>query len=152
MKVALLVSTGDAVDFATPQRADQLLIAPALEFKFGRSFNAKLEHSLRRLDVAGGELFTENLSQLRLVYQFNLRMFVRTIMQYRDIVRDPSLYTFPVNAKDEDLFTELLYSYKINPQTVAFVGYSDGRVGTETFDLTRANRTFFVKLGYAWLR
>ncbi len=79
-------------------------------------------------------------------------MFVRTIMQYRDIVRDPSLYTFPVNAKDEDLFTELLYSYKINPQTVAFVGYSDGRVGTETFDLTRANRTFFVKLGYAWAR
>ncbi len=107
---------------------------------------------MQELDVSGGRLFTANLSQLRLVYQFNVRMFVRTIMQYQNIERDPSLYTFAVNAQDKDLLTELLYSYKINPRTVAFVGYSDSQVGTDMISLTQADRTFFVKLGYAWIR
>jgi hypothetical protein len=42
-------------------------------------------------------------------------------------------------------------AYKINPQTVFFVGYSDTRPGDERNDLRQQNRTVFVKLGYAWL-
>jgi hypothetical protein len=43
----------------------------------------------------------------------------------------------------------------VNPQTVLFVGYSDGRLGTldETFTrtpVTLTGRTLFLKLGYAW--
>jgi hypothetical protein len=45
----------------------------------------------------------------------------------------------------------VLFSYKVNPQTVAFLGYSDNAQGTGSLALTRADRTFFVKLGYAWV-
>ena len=143
-KYTLFAKSGDAVDFANTQAADQLILQPAVEMKLGRRFNAKLDHTLQKLDVAGGTLFTANLSQLRLVYQFNVRMFVRTILQYQDLERGP--------ARDENLFTQLLFSYKINPRTVAFLGYSDSRVGTDTISLTQADRTFFIKLGYAWVR
>lgn len=151
-KFSFFSQVGDTVDFANGRAADHVLLVPRVELKFGRRFNTKFDHTWQELNVNGGKLFTVNLSQLRLVYQFNVRMFVRTILQYQDIERDPSLYTFAVSARDRNLLTQLLYSYKINPQTVAFVGYSDSRVGTELISLTRADRTFFVKLGYAWVR
>jgi hypothetical protein len=48
--------------------------------------------------------------------------------------------------------TQLLYSYKLNPQTVLFVGYSDNaREDDEVLDLTRTDRTVFAKLSYAWM-
>jgi hypothetical protein len=60
-----------------------------------------------------------------------------------------------VNPETRSLFTQLLFSYKVNPQTVVFLGYSDNRQGFLTpeltrTDLTRSDRTFFLKLGYAW--
>ncbi len=152
-KFTLFTKVGETVDFANNQEADQVLLEPGVEVKLGRRFNARLNHNFQELDVAGGTLFTAHLSQLRLVYQFNVRMFVRTIMQYRDLERDLSLYTFPPdNAEEKDLFSELLFSYKVNPQTVVFVGYSDIEVGTDMISLTQAKQMFFVKLGYAWVR
>jgi hypothetical protein len=35
---------------------------------------------------------------------------------------------------------------------VLFAGYSDTRLGGESIDLTQAERTFFLKVGYAFLR
>ena len=45
----------------------------------------------------------------------------------------------------------LTQSYKINPRTVLFVGYSDNCYGTQDYSMTRYDRTFFIKLGYAWV-
>lgn len=49
------------------------------------------------------------------------------------------------------VLTQLLFSYKINPRTVLFIGYSDNYLGSQDFGLTQLGRTFFVKLGYAWV-
>ena len=53
------------------------------------------------------------------------------------------------------LFAQLLYAYKVNPQTVFFLGYSQDGEGLVDVDrlrvpLTTRGRTFFLKLGYAW--
>ncbi len=47
------------------------------------------------------------------------------------------------------MFTQLLFSYRVNPQTVFLTGYSDAADGSGT-DLIRVNRTFFLKVGYAF--
>lgn len=74
------------------------------------------------------------------------------IVQYLDVLRDPELYLFPISKKTQTIFTQLLFSYKINPQTVLFLGYSDNYLGMTGIDVTQTDRTFFVKLGYAWTR
>jgi len=51
----------------------------------------------------------------------------------------------------ERVFKGVSFSYKLNPQTVLFAGYSDNLFGDERVDLTRNDRTFFLKLGYAWV-
>jgi hypothetical protein len=85
------------------------------------------------------------------LYNFSTRMFARGILQYRDITRNPANFTVPVDPEVERLFTQFLFSYKLNPQTVLFVGYSDNRLGERDISLTQTDRTFFVKLGYAWV-
>ena len=60
--------------------------------------------------------------------------------------------SFPTPSRTRRLFSQLLFSYKLNPQTVALVGYSDNADTAQTADLARANRTFFMKVGYAWVR
>jgi hypothetical protein len=146
------VHAGRQVDFANAQQADQLRIDPGLRLDLGRHLRLNLDHSHEELDVEGGRLFTARLTQLRATYQFNVRTFVRVVSQYLDIERDVDLYTSEVDAESESLFNQLLFSYKINPQTVAFLGYSDSYLGDQSVDLLQQGRTLFFKVGYAWLR
>ncbi|MDX1631367.1 MAG: hypothetical protein R3234_05880, partial [Thermoanaerobaculia bacterium] len=141
---------GETFDFANDRPADVLFVSPRAEIKPGRRVNLQLDHTLQDLDVEGGDLTTANLSQLRLVYNFNVRTFFRAILQYRDIERDPALYEFPVEPTSESLLSQLLLSYKLNPKTVLFLGYTENQLGLDRFDLVRTNRTFFFKMGYAW--
>ncbi len=151
VRLELFTIFGDSVDFTNNQPADELLVNPVVEAKLGRHVNLELDHRLQRLDVAEGRLFEANLSQLRLVYNFNVRTFVRGIFQYLDVERDPNLYLVPVEPETQTLFSQLLFSYQVNARTVLFAGYSDNYLGEENIDLTQTNRTFFMKIGYAWI-
>ncbi|HUP20330.1 MAG TPA: hypothetical protein VM778_10305 [Gemmatimonadota bacterium] len=38
----------------------------------------------------------------------------------------------------------------MNPRTVVYAGYTDEAFDDDAVDLTRTDRTLFLKLGYAW--
>lgn len=144
-------ATGDGVDYTNRQPATVLRLGPSVEWKPGARLNLLFTHSLERLTVPSGWLYTANLSQFHVVYHFNRRTFLRAILQYTDVSRDPARYLEPIDAHSTRLFAQYLLSYKLNPQTVLLAGYSDNYNGGAGLSLTRANRTFFVKVGYAWL-
>lgn len=146
------VLAGDAIDYSNARQAAGLNIFPFVEFSLGRHININLQHAFQRLSREGDEIFTANLSQVKLIYNFNVRTFVRLIVQYLDVVRNPGMFLFPVADKTQTVFTQFLFSYKLNPQTVLFIGYSDNYLGMTQIDITQTNRTFFVKLGYAWTK
>lgn len=143
---------GDAIDYANARAASLLLLNPSLELALGRHFNLNINHLYEHLTLKGDRIYLANLMQVRLVYNFNVRAFARVILQYSDIKYNPALYLFPVDSREKSIFTQLLFSYKINPQTVLFLGYTDSGIGTANYDITRAGRTFFLKLGYALVR
>ncbi len=168
--LSLNARVADAIDFTNVQAGDELILTPELRYDFGKRLRLSLSHTFSRLDVDGGKspqrgasgtsprrgasgtLFEANLTQSRLVYQLNLRTFLRAIVQYTDIERDPDLFPgAEVDADSEELFTQLLFSYKINPRTVLFLGYSDDAFGSQDYGLTRENRALFFKIGYAWV-
>ena len=103
-------------------------------------------------NVRGGRLYTANISQMTAVYQFNVRAFFRSILQYVDYAYNQELYTYTIDPEYRHFFVQLLFSYKINPWTVFYLGYTNNFQGGQEFDLTQYDRTFFVKLGYAWTR
>ncbi len=151
---SLYVDYGETVDFTNNQPADDLLLLPSAELKIGRHVNAKIDHTFQRLDVDGGELFEANLTQLRLIYNFNVRSFVRGIFQYLDLQQDPALYRDVlrpfIEPETQTFFTQLLFAYKLNSQTVLFLGYTDDRAGAVDYSLTERERAFFFKVGYAF--
>lgn len=144
------LNAGSQIDFANTRPATRVRVAPSVRFKATRHLELRLSDQNERLYVDDGRLYTADVAEFRAIYQFNVRMFVRAIVQYTDVERDPSLYKFAVDAHSQRLFPQLLFSYKVNPQTVLFVGYSSTRLANDTFDVTEADRTLFVKVGYAW--
>jgi len=141
---------GDAVDYDNARPARVTHLAPGLKVDFGRHLTLQVDHIFEDLNVADGRLYRANLSQLRVVYQFNLRTFARAMIQRLNVERNVNLYTKPQGSPSRELFTQLLFSYKFDPQTAFFVGYSDTHAGNERVDVTQKNRTFFVKIGYDW--
>ena len=151
--VGLFMRFSDEIDFANTRPGRVLQLEPSIRWDLGRHLRARVSHVFQRLEVDAGRLYTANLTQSSLVYQFNVRTFVRAILQYTDIQRTVGLYDDPedVDASTEGLFSQLLFSYKLNPQTVLFAGYSDELSGSERINLQRENRVIFLKLGYAWV-
>jgi hypothetical protein len=144
---------GPWIDFTNVQEARQLRLRPFIQYRAGRHVNLRYTHIYSQLDVQGGELFRVHAPEVRLIYQINRRAFVRLIAQYQNLRRDPSLYTTEVvDARDDSLLTQFLFTYKVNPQTAIYAGYSDNQIANDSFDLTRTGRTIFIKLSYAWVR
>jgi hypothetical protein len=148
-------NVGDAVDFANERLGSEVRVSPNLGLRVGRNFDLNLQQSYQRLRYEGQDVFTAHLTQVRGVYNFSARSFVRAIVQFRQTDRNPELYNSDIDQRNRAVFTQFLYAYKVNPQTVLFAGYTDDRnaltdiEGRHT-DLTQKGRAFFLKLGYAW--
>ena len=143
-------SGGTDIDLANVRKADVFNVAPAITWLAGSRLNLRFSHDFERLSLEGERIFVTHLSQLRLQYHLNTRVFIRAIVQYRNVARNPELFSVQVEKRTETLFTQFLFSLELNPRTVAFVGYSDNRLGLTDTSLIQTDRTFFVKLGYAW--
>ena len=158
LQMSLSVNRGETIDFTNSRQALVVSLNPDIGFSLGRHVQGELNHTFQRLRVDDGELFTARLTQSRLLYHLNRRTFLRAIVQFTDIDRNVRVYDNPGSVEPETrrLFSQFLFSYKFNPQTVVLVGYSDMYLGGEDpgpvpVGLTQQQRTFFVKLGYAWV-
>jgi hypothetical protein len=154
IKASLIARFGGDVDYDNGRDGRSVMVLPSVELKIGRPLNLQAQHTHQWFDIDDGRLFEAGLTEVRAVYHLNLRTFVRAILQFTDVTRDPALYLFPVAARSRQFFSQYLFSYKLNPQTVLFLGYSDRHLGGRaetTLDLTQTDRTLFMKVGYAWI-
>jgi Domain of unknown function (DUF5916)/Carbohydrate family 9 binding domain-like len=140
--LAFGVRTGDTIDFTNSQHAGFTTVSTGADVNLGRRLRGELRYDYQVLDDrSGARIFAVHLPQARLLYHFSRRAFVRTILQYRMLDQ--------VTAEQRRLLTQLLFSYRVNAQTVFLAGYSDRYQGER--DLPRLDRAVFVKVGYAWL-
>ncbi|MBN2418337.1 MAG: carbohydrate binding family 9 domain-containing protein [Deltaproteobacteria bacterium] len=149
--ISLDVNYGDSIDYLNSRSGTQLSINPWIDLQIGKHFFTSIKHNYQEMKVEGQKLYTSNLSDLRFTYQFTVRSFLRVTLQYSNIRRNGALYLFDIDKRSRDLTTQILYSYKINPQTRFFIGYSD--TGYQDDDMNRiykTNRTLFTKCSYAW--
>ena len=151
MSFYLYANAAKAIDYANSRPATAIRVGPDATLALGRHLNLGVSYYLERLTHQTNRIYTAHLLQGKIVYNLNTRCFLRLIAQFQDVGRDSAMYGFPVPSSSRDLFAQFLFSYKINPQTVLFLGYSDNSFGSRGIDLVRADRTFFLKIGYAWV-
>jgi len=155
-RILLFGRTGDMIDFDNG--------------RVGTGTNISLEATIRPFDhltliadatrewldindqPVNGRLYTATIERLKAVYVFNARSFVRVIGQYVTTTRDPNLYTFEVPKRDGTFLASILYGYRLNWQTVLFVGYGDNGFVNEVNSMVRTDRSVFIKVSYAWQR
>jgi hypothetical protein len=151
--LSMQVRWGEDIDVVNNRKGSFVTWAPALDLRLGRRLQGRFDWLNQTFDVRGGRLFTADLAQTRMFYHFNSRSFLRAILQYEWLERNPNLYENPtsVKRKTENLLTQLLFSYRLNAQTVLLTGYSDIEEGADSVRLTETKRTVFLKIGYALL-
>ena len=140
--IGLGIRRGDAIDYDNGRLGFRLGGGPRIDWKITDSIKFYTDLTHEQLDVDGEDYYTVNLLDNRLVYHFNKQTFIRATVQYTHSDYNPNV--------EESLFTQLLFSYKVNPQTVLFLGYSDYIYGDNEWDMFRTDRTFFMKAAYAW--
>ncbi len=148
---------GEEIDFANGREGNGASISGSFTLRPGNHLELRGNVSRRWLDVdasgASGRLFTAQVERLRATWTFSSRSFLRLIGQYVETRRAPSLYTFPIGAKDASLSGSALFAYKLNWQTVLYAGYGDEQqFAAATDGLEPSSRQFFTKASYAWQR
>jgi hypothetical protein len=144
---------GQQVDFANLRLGRGASINPYATIRPTNHLELGLRGGVRWLSESGERLFTSHVERLRATYTFNSKMFLRTIVQNQRTNRNRGLYTFDVSQHSGSLSTQLLYAYKLNWQTVMYLGYGDLRgVTAEEAHFEPMNRQFFLKVSYAFQR
>lgn len=142
-------TVGEQIDFANARKGDLLEVGPRVTWSAGRHLDLEASHDLQQLTRDGRQVFEANLTQLNVRYHLSVEAYFRGVLQYRNVARNPAMYEADVSPESEHLFTQLLFSYKLDPRTKLFLGYSGNREGVRQLDLRQTDRTFFMKIGYA---
>ena len=144
---------GEQVDYANSLVRDEQRIQPQIEWNATRHLLVRGRYTLDRLwSKEGPIVYKARLTDLRLTWQFNIRSFVRVTLQGSDVERNLSQYVDPTTTPSSaSRAAQILYSYKLNPQTVFFAGYSSDQLEDETTGrIEPTGRTAFLKVSYAW--
>jgi len=156
------ISYGDSIDYSNNRLGKRKQFVPTINWNINKNLEVKLKHTFRRLDadnpnIDNNTVFIARLTDLRTTYQFNVLSFLRFSIIYNNTHRNPDNYLYKdpedIDAINKGLATELLYAYKINPQTVFYLGYSDHHQSESSFsDLNQDTRSAFMKFSYAWIK
>lgn len=151
---------GEEIDFANARTGRGANVNLSGTVRPTNHLELRLNAARRWLDVVPQpsaaqreRLFTAGVERVRATYTFTPRAFLRAIAQYVHNRQDPALFTDEVDRRSGTLGGSLLFAYKLNWQTLLFLGYGDNReLLEETDSLERSDRQFFLKLSYAFQR
>jgi hypothetical protein len=152
-QVGFVGSVGEQVDLANARAGTGLDVSARATLRPTDHLELKLNSARRWVDVDEGRVFTSQVQRVRATYTFTARSFVRGILQYQSTERDPALHVDEVSAHSEAWSGSFLFAYKLNWQTVLFLGYGDEReYADDTLAVEPLSRSLFLKISYAFQR
>jgi uncharacterized protein DUF5916 len=143
---------GEEFDFANNRLGHGAIVNLLARVDPTKNLELEMVQNQQLLSVQGQRLFTARVSRVRGVYTFTPRSFIRAIAQYVSTKRDPALYLETVDAESGFMASSILFAYKLNWQSVLFVGYGDDRELSDLSKLEKSSRQAFVKVSYAFQR
>ena len=149
-QIALEGYLGEQIDFDGARTGHGGRVAVNTSIQPTDHLGLRTNSEWRWLTVSGGRLFDAKLQRLRATYNFSARSFLRLVGQWVETTRTPELYSHEVARRDGTLSTSALFAFKLNWQTVLFLGFGDDHELTSEEILKPSQRQFFVKLSYAF--
>jgi hypothetical protein len=142
---------GNAIDYVNTRKGGKTSLYSLLNCNLGMHWQLNLSATREWMDVQDARLYTAVVGQTTIIYHLNRKSFLRAQLQYYDYDYNAANYLVPVQSRLQKFYSQVLFSYKLNPRTMLFLGYSDNYRGGPEFGLTQKDRTLFIKVGYAWV-
>jgi hypothetical protein len=144
-------SLSDKIDYANDRLGEAYIFMPSVEWRWGQHFLMNLTYNKTVLDAEQQRVFSADLTDLRITYQFDRLHSLKLVGIHSDIKRNQANYIDDVDARTTDLAMQLLYSYTVNPLTKFYVGYSEASFSDDVFmSNIKTNKSLFMKFSYAW--
>ena len=140
---------GDSIDFENQRVGRGATLGVSGIVRPTDRLELALDTNREWLDARGSRVYLAQVERLKTTYSFSAKSLLRVVGQYVSTTRDPSQYIRFVDPHEGGFTGSVLYSYKINWQTVLFAGYGDDRVLTADNRLLQQDRSLFVKVSYA---
>jgi hypothetical protein len=161
-QISLRGTFGDEIDFTHDRPGEGVTLRLSTILRPSDHLELAINADRRWLDVTteeglSGRLFTADVAWMRATYSFNARSWLRLIGQWGRTERRLDLYEDPEDFDElsESLDGSAVFAYKLNWQSVLYVGYGSSSELDEPNDLGRlepSRREFFVKASYAFQR
>ncbi|REL35400.1 hypothetical protein DXX92_08560 [Thalassotalea euphylliae] len=150
--VSLEGTLGEKIDYDNDRLGDIVELIGNVTWHPNPHLEIDLYHTYSELDADSQNVFTANLTDLRLRYYFDVQSSLKLSLVYQDIDYNPDNNPLSFFSEQErSLATQLIYAYKLNPHTVFFLGYSDNSFEDDFIgSLKQERRTIFTKISYAW--
>ncbi len=146
------MAAGGQVDYTNVQQGDAVTVDLGLVYRLGRHLRFEVDNLHETMDVDQRLAVPGQHRAARRAPGSSTSGHSFAPSSSTSFTTTTPSSTRTVGAlRDEELYAQLLFSYKVNPRTVVFVGYSEDSRGDATYDLTPAIKSVFVKLGYAWV-
>ena len=148
---------GDAIDYSNNRLGLTKQLRGTINWNANKHLEVRFKQVFNQLNASNANLFTARLTDIRATYQFSIKSFFRLSVVYNNTTRNPFNYLYEspedITKHSKNFSSELLYAYKINPQTVFYLGYSDQHYAEEDFnDLEQNQQRIFAKFSYAWMK
>jgi len=156
-QVSVSGELGDQIDYANARSGTGGNLTLSARFQPMDHLELRLNEALSWINVAEGDggrrrLFTAAIHRLKATYNFTNRAFVRAIAEYIRSDQNPALYSTAVPLRSAELLSSLLFAYKLNWQSVLFLGYGDDQALDDRYAWRRQDRQVFLKISYAFQR
>lgn len=148
-RISIQGVVGDRIDFAHGRLGTGASLTAEATVRPHDRVELALLAENQWIDLDGGRLFDARVERLRLGYAFSSRSFARVIAQHEDIRRNPDLWTAPVDDREGGVSISALYAWKLNFQTVFFIGYGDSGMLDPRDEIRSTDRSLFMKVSYA---
>jgi hypothetical protein len=147
LRVGANIERADAIAYSEERLGEYLRISPEITWQINQHWRARLQHQNIDFDLdsdsGNNDLFDARITNFRLTYQIDILSFIR--FTHQDFINDG------VEGRQRSSSNQLLYSYKINPQTLFFAGYSNQARQNLGFEQqTDTGKNLFMKFSYAW--
>lgn len=149
---SIIANIGDKIDYENNRQGKYYRVKANFTWNPTRHTEFDIYQTVSELEADGDRVYLANLTDFRLTYYFDAKSYLKVSVVYSDINQNEQ--NNPNNfysQRQNNLSTQIIYAYKLNPQTAVYVGYSDSSYEDDYLDkLTREQRTLFAKLTYAW--
>jgi hypothetical protein len=149
-------TVGGQYDYANARTGRGADVTASATVRAGQHLTLQFDAARQWVDSertgVSGRLFTAQTARVKAVYVLSAKAFLRAILQLEDVRQDPRLYPYAVPARSGALTSSLLYVYRLNWQTVLYVGAGDDQVIDPAGARLKAGRQVFFKISYALQR